>query len=75
VAQYVPPAAFVDAGQFPTYGALEQFLRAMTEDEARHHIDAAHAFLASPSFQLFCAEHFGRDLVDALLQVAEQSHL
>ena len=72
MAQYVPPAAFVDAGQFPSYAALEQFLRSMTEDEARHYVDAAHTFLASPAFEHFCAERFARDLVDALQSVAEQ---
>jgi hypothetical protein len=71
VAQYVPPSAFVDAGQFPTYAALEQFLRAMTEEEAVRYIDAAHQFLASPSFERFCSDHFARDLVDALVGVTE----
>jgi hypothetical protein len=72
VAQFVPPAAFVDAGQFPTYAALEQFLRAMTEEEAVRYIDAAHQFLASPAFEQFCADHFARDLVDAVLAVADE---
>ena len=72
VALYVPPAAFVDAGQFPNYAALEQFLRAMSEDEAHSYIEAAHTFLISPSFERFCAERFARDLVDALQLVAEQ---
>lgn len=72
VAQYVPPAAFVDAGQFRTYGALEQFLRSMSEDDAHHYVEAASTFLASPAFERFCVERFARDLVDALQLVADQ---
>lgn len=72
VAQYVPPATFVDAGQFRSYGALEQFLRAMTEEEAVRYIDAAHLFLASASFEQFCADRFARDVIDALVGVGEQ---
>jgi hypothetical protein len=72
VAQYVPPAAFIDARQFTTYADLERFLRATTEADARRYVDAAHAFLASSAYESFCAERFARDMVDALLQVGEQ---
>jgi hypothetical protein len=72
VAQYVPPAAFVDARQFPTFRSLEQFLRGITEAEATRYVDAAHTFLSSPAFEAFCADRFARDMVDALQAVAEQ---
>jgi hypothetical protein len=71
IAQYVPPTAFIDARQFASYARLEHFLRGITEDDARRYVDAAHAFLASPAFEAFCAERFARDLVDAILQVAD----
>ena len=51
VAQYVPPAAFIDARQFATYADLERFLRGITEADARRYLDAAHAFLASPAYE------------------------
>jgi hypothetical protein len=72
VVQYVPPAAFIDARQFPTHAELERFLRALTEDDARRYLDAAHSFLASSAFESFCGDRFARDLVDALVSVGEQ---
>jgi alpha(1,3/1,4) fucosyltransferase len=72
VALYVPPTAFIDARQFASFRELEHFLRGITEDDARRYIDAAHAFLASPAYESFCAERFARDLVDALQAVGEQ---
>jgi hypothetical protein len=72
VAQYVPPAAFVDARQFATYDDLERFLRATTEADARRYLDAAHTFLASPAYESFCIDRFARDMVDALVQVGEE---
>jgi hypothetical protein len=72
VAQYIPPAAFIDVRQFPSFPELERFLRQITEEDARRYIDAAHAFLISPAFEEWCADRFARDLVDALIQVAEQ---
>ena len=72
VAQYVPPAAFIDARQFASFAELERFLRGITEADAKRYIDAAHAFLASPAYESFCADRFARDMVDALVQVGEQ---
>ncbi len=72
VAQYVPPMAFIDARQFASYPRLEHFLREITEADARRYIESAHAFLASPAYEAFCAERFARDLVDALVQVAHE---
>lgn len=71
VAQYVPPSAFIDVRQFPSFPELERFLRAQTEEDARRYVDAAHAFLISPAFEQWCADRFARDLVDALVHVAE----
>jgi hypothetical protein len=72
IAQYVPPPAFIDARQFATVPDLERFLRGITEADARRYVDAAHAFLASPAYESFCIDRFGRDLVDAIQQVGEQ---
>jgi hypothetical protein len=72
VAQYVPPAAFLDARQFATHDDLERFLRAITEADARRYLDAAHIFLASPAYESVCLDRFARDMVDALVQVGEQ---
>jgi hypothetical protein len=72
VVQYVPPGAFVDVRQFPSFGELERFLRAMTEEDARRYVEAAQTFLATPAYETFCADRFARDLVDAILQVDEQ---
>jgi hypothetical protein len=72
VAQYVPPSAFIDVRQFVTFPDLEQFLMRLTEDDARRYVDAAHAFLISPAFERWCVDHFARDVVDALVQVAAE---
>jgi Glycosyltransferase family 10 (fucosyltransferase) C-term len=72
VAQYVPPAAFIDARQFASYADLVRFLRDTTEADARRYLDAAHAFLASPDYASRCIARFARDVVDALVQVREQ---
>jgi alpha(1,3/1,4) fucosyltransferase len=72
VALYIPPPAFIDARQFATFAELEQFLRAITESDAKRYVDAAHAFLASPAYVSFCTDRFARDLVDALQQVGDQ---
>jgi hypothetical protein len=72
VAQYVPPAAFIDVRQFPSFPELERFLRRINEEDARRYVDAAHSFLISPAFESWCADRFARDLVDAIVQVAEQ---
>jgi hypothetical protein len=72
IAQYVPPPAFIDARQFATFPELEHFLRRITEADAKRYVDAAHAFLASPAYESFCADRFARDLVDAVQQVGEQ---
>jgi len=72
VAQYVPPAAFIDARQFANYADLERFLRATTEADAKRYLDAAHVFLSSTAYETFCIGRFARDVVDALVQVGEQ---
>lgn len=72
VAQYVPPGAFIDAREFRSYTELERFLRRITEADARRYVDAGHIFLASAAYERFCADRFARDLVDALVQVAQQ---
>src|SRR5262249_26339980 len=72
VAQSFPPPAFIDARQFATFPELERFLRGITEADARRHVEAAHAFLASPAYESFCADRFARDLVDVLVQLAEE---
>jgi Glycosyltransferase family 10 (fucosyltransferase) C-term len=72
VAQYVPPAALIDARQFASYEDLERFLRAVTEADARRYLDAAHVFLSSAAYERFCIGRFSRDMVDALVQVGEE---
>ena len=67
----MPPPAFIDVRQFATFRELERFLRGVTESDARRYVDAAHAFLASPAYESFCAERFARDLVDAVQQVGD----
>jgi hypothetical protein len=70
VAQFVPPSAFIDVRQFASFPDLERFLMRITEEDARRYVDAAHAFLISPSFESWCVEHFAHDLTEALVQVA-----
>jgi len=72
IAQYVPPAAFIDARQFASHADLVRFLRDTTEADAKRYLDAAHSFLASTSYESRCTARFARDMVDALVQVAEQ---
>jgi Glycosyltransferase family 10 (fucosyltransferase) C-term len=69
VALYIPPSAFVDVRQFESSAELGRFLDRTTEDDARRYVEAAHAFLISPTFERWCAERLARDLVEALLQV------
>jgi alpha(1,3/1,4) fucosyltransferase len=73
VAQYVPPSTFIDVRQFPSFPELERFLRRITEEDAKRYVDAAHAFLISPAYESWCIDQFARNLVDALVHVAEQS--
>jgi hypothetical protein len=68
----VPPAAFIDVRQFPSFPELERFLRHTTEEDAKRYVDAAHTFLISPAYEAWCVDHFARDVVDALVQVSEQ---
>ena len=70
IAQYVPPAAFIDVRQFQSFPELQHFLERTTEEDARRYVDAARAFMISPRFESWCAERFARDLVEALLAVA-----
>jgi alpha(1,3/1,4) fucosyltransferase len=72
IALYIPPPAFIDVRQFPSFPELERFIQHISEEDARRYIDAAHSFLISPAFESWCADRFARDLVDALVQVAEQ---
>jgi hypothetical protein len=72
VAQYVPPAAFIDARQFASFADLERYLRGITEVDAKRYLDAAHVFLTSTAYESICIGRFARDMVDALVQVAEQ---
>jgi len=72
VAQYVSPAAFIDAREFRSFAELERFLRGITEADGKRYIDAAHIFLASAAYESFCADRFARDMVDALVQVGQQ---
>jgi hypothetical protein len=72
VAQYVPPAAFIDVRQFPSFPELERFVRHISEDDAKRYVDAAHAFMILPAFESWCADRFARDLIDAVIQVGEQ---
>jgi hypothetical protein len=72
IAQYVPPATFIDVRQFPSFEELERFLRHTSEEDAKRYLDAAHSFLISPAFESWCADRFARDLVDALVQVGQQ---
>ncbi len=71
VALYVPPAAFIDVRQFPSFPELSRYLHRMTEADAKRYVDAAYAFLISPAYEEWCADRFARDLVDALMQVAD----
>lgn len=73
VALYVPPSTFIDVRQFASYAELERYVRALTEEDARRYLDAAHAFLTSPAFEAFCTDRFARDLVEATLAVAAQA--
>lgn len=71
VAQYIPPSAFIDVRQFPSFTELERFLRRITEEDAMRYVDAAHSFLISSAFEAWCVDRFARDVVDALVQVSE----
>lgn len=68
VERYIPRDAFVDVREFRTHEELEHHLRGVGEAEARHHLEAARTFLASPAFDAFFHEHAMRLLADALLE-------
>jgi hypothetical protein len=66
VERYVPAEAFVDARQFSGWGAVEQFLRAMSENDCQRMLAAGSDYLRSPEFARFCSDAFARDVVEAL---------
>jgi hypothetical protein len=53
VDRHIPRAAYVDAHEYPAYGALERHLRSMTTTEANRHLSAAQDFMASAAFEPF----------------------
>jgi hypothetical protein len=68
IADFVPPQTFVDYRQFGNYSDLDQFLRGMTESEARHYLDAAQDFLTSPAFDKFTVDYFVNDVLNVIEQ-------
>lgn len=63
---FVPSQAFVDYRQFGNYADLDQFLRGMTEVQARSYLDAAREFLASPAFDKFTVDYFVNDILNVM---------
>jgi hypothetical protein len=73
VARFVPKTAFIDADEFPNWGALERYLYCMEQREWRSYVEAAEAFLLSPAFECFSATRFATDVADALMAVGEKA--
>ena len=68
ITDFVPPQAFVDYRQFGNYADLDQFLREMTESNARIYLDAAREFLASSAFDKFTVDYFVNDILSVMEQ-------
>jgi Glycosyltransferase family 10 (fucosyltransferase) C-term len=68
IADFVPSQSFIDFRQFGNFADLDQFLRGMTDSQARYFQEAAQAFLGSPAFEKFTVDYF----VNEVLNVMEQ---
>jgi len=68
ISDFVPAQTFIDYRQFENYSDLDQFLRGMTETEARRYLDTAHDFLASPAFDKFTVDYFINDILNTIEQ-------
>jgi len=66
VERYVPAEAFVDARQFNGWAAVEQYLRAMSDNDGQRMLAAGADYLRSSDFERFCADAFAREVVEAL---------
>ncbi len=58
IEQYVPPECYVDMRRFGGFRELHEYLRAMSDAEAREYREAARRYLASPAFHQFSKEAF-----------------
>jgi len=67
IADLIPAEAFIDFREFDDYAQLESHLRAMTEEDATRHIQAAREFLASDAAQRFTQARHVELLADLLL--------
>lgn len=68
ITDFIPKESFIDFREFGNYADLDQFLRGMTEVQARSYLDAAHEFLASPAFDKFTVDYFVNDLLNVIEQ-------
>ncbi len=64
IGDFVPLDAIVDFRRFDSFAALNDHLLAMTEGEARRHLDAAAEFLQSPRYSMFLEETLVREWLD-----------
>jgi len=72
IADFVPAHTFVDYRRFGNYADLDQFLRGMSEVEARSYVDVARDFLASSDFDKFTVDYFVNDILNVIEQEFEK---
>lgn len=68
IAEYVPPACFIDRQQFASNQKLYAFLKAMDAETYETYLKAIRDYFASPQAQLFSIQHF----VDLILKEVSQ---
>lgn len=64
ITSFIPAEAFIDYRRFGHMTDLEEYLRSMTENEAKRFRDAACAFLNSSSFRAFRDDTVAHQLVE-----------
>ena len=74
ISDFVPAHAFIDYRRFGNYANLDQFLRGMTDVQARSYLDVAREFLASPEFDKFTVDYFVNEILNVIEQEFEKIH-
>ncbi|MEI7842808.1 MAG: glycosyltransferase family 10 [Gallionellaceae bacterium] len=69
ISDFVPPNTYLDLRKFSSLDKLDDYLRAMTEEDAMRMIDAAQSFLLSEQGLEFSYEGFAKNVLQLALKV------
>lgn len=75
ITDFVPENTFVDYSKFNSPEALDQNLKAMTEEEANEKLNAAKEFLASNDFDKYYLKNFIADVISKVQKYETQKIL